>query len=182
MRRIFSYHKGITQELTAYDYAHLPRGESETLHAITDVEERFERLYTLTQMYYDICGDLVDGYISISSHQLNITMRVLTVITAIFRPANLYRRYLRHELRVHARTELSVRLLFSFGGAMLGIGGGAHLAVQTETLVLTPLVEPPIAADDWPTVRAPSAISSQSVANNIGNAPRTRQIQQRAGQ
>ncbi|GGW52897.1 magnesium transporter CorA family protein [Vreelandella hamiltonii] len=86
MRRVFSYHKGITQELTAYDYAHLPRGESETLHAITDVEERFERLHSLTQMYYDICGDLVDGYISISSHQLNITMRVLTVITAIFVP------------------------------------------------------------------------------------------------
>lgn len=86
MRRIFSYHKGITQELTAYDYEHLPREESETLHAINDVAERFERLYSLTQMYYDICGDLVDGYISISSHQLNITMRVLTVITAIFVP------------------------------------------------------------------------------------------------
>ncbi|UYF98914.1 magnesium/cobalt transporter CorA [Halomonas sp. GD1P12] len=86
MRRIFSYHKGITQELTAYDYEHLPRDQSETLHAINDVAERFERLYTLTQMYYDICGDLVDGYISISSHQLNITMRILTVITAIFVP------------------------------------------------------------------------------------------------
>ncbi|MBP5978963.1 MAG: magnesium/cobalt transporter CorA [Halomonas sp.] len=86
MRRVFNYHKGITQELTAYDYQHLPREESETLHAINDVAERFERLYTLTQMYYDICGDLVDGYISISSHQLNITMRVLTVITAIFVP------------------------------------------------------------------------------------------------
>ncbi|MFG6667019.1 magnesium/cobalt transporter CorA [Halomonas sp. HNIBRBA4712] len=86
MRRIFSYHKGITQELTAYDYEHLPRDQSETLYAINDVAERFERLYTLTQMYYDICGDLVDGYISISSHQLNITMRILTVITAIFVP------------------------------------------------------------------------------------------------
>ncbi|GHC16761.1 magnesium transporter CorA family protein [Aidingimonas halophila] len=86
MRRIFNYHKGITQELTAFDYHHLSREEPETLHAITDVFERFERLYTLTQMYYDICGDLIDGYISISSHQLNITMRVLTVITAIFVP------------------------------------------------------------------------------------------------
>ncbi|MCP1312931.1 MULTISPECIES: magnesium transporter CorA family protein [unclassified Halomonas] len=86
MRRIFSYHKGITQELTAYDYEHLPRDQSETLHAINDVAERFERLYSLTQMYYDICGDLINGYISISSHQLNITMRVLTVITAIFVP------------------------------------------------------------------------------------------------
>lgn len=122
MRRIFSYHKGITQELTAYDYAHLPRGESETLHAITDVEERFERLYTLTQMYYDICGDLVDGYISISSHQLNITMRVLTVITAIFVPltfiAGIY------GMNFECMPELSYQYGYFFvWGAMLGIGG-----------------------------------------------------------
>ncbi|MBB3231260.1 magnesium transporter CorA family protein [Halomonas stenophila] len=86
MRRVFNYHLGITRELTAYDYAHLPRDNEETLHAINDVHERFERLHSLTQMYYDICGDLVDGYISLSSHQLNRTMRVLTVITAIFVP------------------------------------------------------------------------------------------------
>ncbi|MBB3191363.1 magnesium transporter CorA family protein [Halomonas cerina] len=86
MRRIFNYHVGITQELTAYDYAHLPRADEDTLHAINDVHERFERLHSLTQMYYAICGDLVDGYISLSSHQLNRTMRVLTVITAIFVP------------------------------------------------------------------------------------------------
>lgn len=86
MRRVFSYHLGITKELTAYDYAHLPRGNEETLHAINDVYERFERLHSLTQMYYDICGDLIDGYLSLSSHQLNRTMRVLTVITAIFVP------------------------------------------------------------------------------------------------
>ncbi|WP_373190876.1 magnesium transporter CorA family protein [Halomonas sp.] len=86
MRRVFRYHVGITQELTAYDYAHLPRDNEDTLHAINDVHERFERLHSLTQMYYDICGDLIDGYMSLASHQLNITMRVLTVITAIFVP------------------------------------------------------------------------------------------------
>ncbi|WP_416138026.1 magnesium transporter CorA family protein [Halomonas sp. HK25] len=86
MRRVFNYHVGITQELTAYDYSHLPRGNQDTLHAINDVHERFDRLLTLTQMYYDICGDLVDGHISLSSHQLNITMRILTVITAVFVP------------------------------------------------------------------------------------------------
>ena len=86
MRRLFNYHLGITQELTAYDYSHLPRNVSETLHAINDVHERFERLLSLTQMYYEICGDLVDGHISLSSHQLNITMRILTVITAVFVP------------------------------------------------------------------------------------------------
>lgn len=31
-------------------------------------------------------SDLVDGHVSLSSHRLNITMRVLTVITAIFVP------------------------------------------------------------------------------------------------
>ncbi len=60
------------------------RTNEETLHAINDVHERFERLLSLTQMYYDICGDLVDGYLSLTSHQLNSTMRILTVITAIF--------------------------------------------------------------------------------------------------
>ena len=37
-------------------------------------------------MYYEICGDLVEGYISISSHELNTTMKILTIITAIFVP------------------------------------------------------------------------------------------------
>ncbi|WP_346795481.1 magnesium transporter CorA family protein [Halomonas sp. Bachu 37] len=120
MRRIFSYHKGITQELTAYDYQHLPREDSETLHAITDVYERFERLYSLTQMYYDICGDLINGYISISSHQLNITMRLLTVITAIFVPltflAGIYGMNFEH------MPELGFRYgYFAVWGLMLGI-------------------------------------------------------------
>ena len=33
-----------------------------------------------------MCGDLVEGYISLSSHRLNNTMKVLTIITAIFVP------------------------------------------------------------------------------------------------
>ena len=37
-------------------------------------------------MYYEICGDLIEGYISVSSHHLNNTMKVLTIITAIFVP------------------------------------------------------------------------------------------------
>lgn len=121
MRRIFNYHQGITQELIAYDYEHLPREEAETLHAINDVHERFERLYSLTQMYYDICGDLIDGYISISSHQLNITMRVLTVITAIFVPltfiAGIY------GMNFAYMPELEMRYgYFMVMGIMLGIG------------------------------------------------------------
>jgi magnesium transporter len=86
MRRIFNYHQSITGELLSTECAHIPHGHEDTEHAINDVHERFERLYSLTSMYYDICGDLIDGYMSLSSHQLNRTMQVLTVITAIFVP------------------------------------------------------------------------------------------------
>lgn len=121
MRRVFNYHVGITQELTAYDYSHLPRDNENTLHAINDVHERFERLHSLTQMYYAICGDLIDGYISLSSHQLNITMRVLTVITAIFVPltflAGIY------GMNFAYMPELGYRYgYFMFMGLMLAIG------------------------------------------------------------
>lgn len=86
MRRIFNYHQSITGELLSTECEHIPHGNEDTEHAINDVHERFERLYSLTSMYYDICGDLIDGYMSLSSHQLNRTMQVLTVITAIFVP------------------------------------------------------------------------------------------------
>ena len=55
-------------------------------HTVTDLRERLDRLQSLSQMYYDICGDLINGYMSVTSHQLNATMRVLTVITALFVP------------------------------------------------------------------------------------------------
>ena len=48
--------------------------------------DRCERLYSLGSMYYELCGDLVEGYISLSSHQLNQTMKILTIISAIFVP------------------------------------------------------------------------------------------------
>lgn len=123
MRRIFNYHQGITRELIAYDYQHLSRENAETLHAINDVYERFERLYSLTQMYYDICGDLVDGYISISSHQLNNTMRILTVITAIFVPltfiVGIYGMNFEHMPELGFKYAYFVVLAFMFG---IGVG------------------------------------------------------------
>ena len=84
--RIFRYHHSITQALLVetdqYDYI---SSESHA-HTFNDLNDRFDRLATLSQMHYDIAGDLIDGYLSISAHQLNVTMRLLTVITAIFIP------------------------------------------------------------------------------------------------
>ena len=85
LRRTFNYHKNITDELRTGEYVFFPDDEA-MRHVINDLHDLFERLHSLAQMFYELCGDLVDGYISITSHQLNSTMRVLTVITAIFVP------------------------------------------------------------------------------------------------
>ena len=87
LRRTFNYHVNIGQALASYiddDDTNLVTDKE--IHTINDLNERLDRLLSLSQMYYDICGDLVDGYLSVTSHQLNSTMRVLTVITAVFVP------------------------------------------------------------------------------------------------
>lgn len=84
--RTFKYHRSITQSLTAETDQYEYLSPDAHTHSINDLNDRFDRLATLSEMHYDIGGDLIDGYLSISAHQLNVTMRVLTVITAIFVP------------------------------------------------------------------------------------------------
>ena len=86
LRRIFSYHNRLVEEILAEEPAYLGAGQAENRHLWRALLDRCERLYSLTGMYYEICGDLVEGYISISSHELNNTMKILTIITAIFVP------------------------------------------------------------------------------------------------
>lgn len=96
LKRIFSYHEKLANQLLQLQIGKtqeqgipvLEDGNREEilLHSLRDVYDRCERLNSLCAMYYEICGDLIDGYISITSHQLNNTMRILTVITAIFVP------------------------------------------------------------------------------------------------
>ena len=61
-------------------------GDACACAALNDVFDRLERLHSLSQMHYDICADMIDSYISITSHQLNVSMRILTVVTAVFVP------------------------------------------------------------------------------------------------
>lgn len=86
LKRIFSYHERLANNLLK----NIPQlwldEDGDIEHALQDLFERCERLNSLCTMYYDICGDLINGYLSITSHSLNNTMRVLTVITAIFVP------------------------------------------------------------------------------------------------
>jgi magnesium transporter len=84
LKRIFSYHEKSSMALIKA-YQKLP-SESEVGYHLQDVLDKNERLSSLTQMYYELTGDLLDSMLSMASHKLNGTMRVLTVITAVFVP------------------------------------------------------------------------------------------------
>lgn len=86
LKRIFSYHERLVTNLLKDIPQRLIDEDGDIEHALQDLFERCERLHSLCTMYFDICGDLINGYLSISSHQLNNTMKVLTLITAIFVP------------------------------------------------------------------------------------------------
>ena len=87
IRRTFNYHVTVGNMLNTYlEDEETSLITNKEIHTVNDLRERLDRLLSLSQMYYDICGDLINGYMSITSHQLNATMRVLTVITALFVP------------------------------------------------------------------------------------------------
>ena len=83
-RRICSYHEKVMANFLKEQHA--SNADEALLHSVQDPYDKFERLLSLSSLYYDLCGDLSDGYLSLTSHQLNKTMQVLTVITAIFVP------------------------------------------------------------------------------------------------
>ncbi|WIO74031.1 magnesium transporter CorA family protein [Porticoccaceae bacterium LTM1] len=86
LNRIFAYHERIIGQLNSLTLSHIDRKNDDVRHAIRALYDRCERLQTQGQMFYEICGDLIEGYISVTSHQLNQTMKILTVITAVFVP------------------------------------------------------------------------------------------------
>lgn len=86
LRRIFNYHQRIAETILHDGSVFLGIGNDDSYHIRRDLYDRCERLSSLCTLYYELCGDLVDGHISLSSHQLNNTMKALTIITAIFVP------------------------------------------------------------------------------------------------
>jgi magnesium transporter len=86
LRRIFSYHHSLTESIWRHGSKHLGEGDDDLAHVRRDVYDRCERVYSLCSMYYELCSDLVEGHISLTSHHLNETMKILTIISAIFVP------------------------------------------------------------------------------------------------
>ncbi|WP_111978470.1 magnesium transporter CorA family protein [Algibacillus agarilyticus] len=127
LSRVFNYHTRITDELkTSKVFSkEMKQALVDAEHTLNDLHDRFDRLLSLSKMHYDICGDLMDGYLSISSHNLNNTMRVLTVITAVFVPlsflAGLYGMNFQYmpELGFKYAYFVLLAVMFITGGALI---------------------------------------------------------------
>lgn len=104
-RRIFLYHQQIFSELKNEEY---PAIHVERQHEINDVYEHQERAVSLTNLYYEMASDLIDGYISVASHRLNQIMKVLTIVTAVFVPlsflAGIYGMNFEYMPELHSRS------------------------------------------------------------------------------
>ena len=70
----------------AYDHPFIGKQER---HEFTDAFEHTERLASLTTLYKELTDDLMNGYISVTSHRLNQIIKVLTVVTVVFLPLTL---------------------------------------------------------------------------------------------
>lgn len=81
MRRILRYHERYAREMLSDEVPQIS-----LCSEFQDVLEHNERLASLSDMYHDIVGDLINGYLSVSSHKLNQIMRVLTIVTVIIAP------------------------------------------------------------------------------------------------
>ncbi|MGH1470953.1 MAG: magnesium transporter CorA family protein [Cellvibrionaceae bacterium] len=86
LRRTFNYHTRSVENLLGFVKEHHDENYQKIHHDIQDLHDRTDRISSLLNMYYEICGDLIEGYLSITSHQLNRTMQILTVVTTIFVP------------------------------------------------------------------------------------------------
>lgn len=82
-RRVLNYHVHSFENLRESFPDFFPRG---LIHLYVDVFEQFDRERSLADMHYGLAADLMDGYISVSSHRLNNIVKILTIVTTIFVP------------------------------------------------------------------------------------------------
>ena len=86
LRRIFTYHQEMFSRLSRKDYPIIGKQER---HEFLVAFEHTERLTSLTTLYKEVTDELMNGYISITSHRLNQIMKILTVVTVTFMPLTL---------------------------------------------------------------------------------------------
>lgn len=83
MRRFFTYHEQMLSQIRANPEPYFGK---EHRYELNDIYEQLERSMSLAGLYHEIASDLIDGYLALSSHQLNKVMQLLTIFTVIFVP------------------------------------------------------------------------------------------------
>jgi magnesium transporter len=82
-RRVLNYHVHAFDDLRGNFPDFFSR---DLIHLYVDVYEQFDREKSLADLHYGLAADLMDGYISVSSHRLNNIVKILTIVTTIFVP------------------------------------------------------------------------------------------------
>lgn len=120
LRRIYGYQASVLANLKAADQG---RFTDEILHEFNDLHEQMERLSSLTALLQELTKDLMESYITLSSHRLNKIMKVLTVTAVIFLPlsllAGIYGMNFEHMPELHVEDAYYVVI-----GIMLAIAAG----------------------------------------------------------
>lgn len=83
LRRIFNYQEAIFVDMTEYAKN---KSSHKSMHEYQDIHEQMERLSSLSDLFQGLARDLIDGYISVTSHRLNQIMKALTIVAVIFLP------------------------------------------------------------------------------------------------
>jgi len=83
LRRIFGYQNTVLSSLA---HSKLVTTHPQRIHEFQDIREQIDRLESLSSLLQELTKDLIDGYISVTSHRLNKIMKVLTIVTVFFLP------------------------------------------------------------------------------------------------
>lgn len=86
LRRNLSYQKNLFANLKHHSADYINKHNR---HEFNDIYEQFERLSSLTDLHQELTIDLINGYISLSSHRLNHIIKILTIVTVLFLPLSL---------------------------------------------------------------------------------------------
>jgi magnesium transporter len=86
LRRVLTYQHAA---MTGLARASSPACFLGTRHEFNDLYENNERLASLCALYQELGVDLMQSYISLTSHRLNQIIKVLTIVTVVFLPLGL---------------------------------------------------------------------------------------------
>ncbi|GAB4182618.1 MAG: magnesium/cobalt transporter CorA [Wenzhouxiangellaceae bacterium] len=86
LRRFIAYHQSAYTDMQQQLQSSEDRISKQLLR---HTQRTLEREMSLCTLYYELCEDLADGYISLASHHMNSIMKVLTMVTVIFIPLSL---------------------------------------------------------------------------------------------